>query len=171
MLETLEEIRELQELLDRSAAAAGSHLSGIITEERRLSAEELCRRLQGMRLLVVATVTADGRPLCGPVDGYFLHGCFWFSSGRDSVRMRHLRARPAVSATHLPGEHLAVTVHGAAELFEMRGRGGEATELREAMLDHYVPLQGPQFEEWLDELDALGARIRPERMFTFHLDE
>ena len=170
MLETIEEIGELQALLDRSAAAAGSHLSGIITEERRLSAEELCRRLQGMRLLVVATVTADGRPLSGPVDGYFLHGSFWFSSGRDSVRMRHLRARPAVSTTHLPGEHLAVTVHGAAELFEMRGRGREATELRQAMLDHYVPLQGPQFEEWLDELDALGARIRPERMFTFHLD-
>lgn len=168
MLETADEIRELQQLLDRSADSAGSHLRGIITDERGLSAEQLCARLQGMVLLVVATTTADGRPLCGPVDGYFVHGSFWFSSGRDSVRMRHLRRRPAVSATHLPGEHLAVTVHGRAELLEIKGR--EGAELRQAMLDHYVPLQGPQFEEWLDELDGLGARIHAERIFTFHMD-
>ena len=82
----------LQELMDRSAAGAGSHLRGIITGERRLTARQVCQRLQGMRLLVVATVTADGRPLAGPVDGYFLHGSFYFGSGRDSVRMRHLAA-------------------------------------------------------------------------------
>ena len=57
-----------------------------------MSAEQLCQRLQGMKLLVVATVTADGRPLAGPVDGYFLHGSFYFGSGRDSVRMPPGRA-------------------------------------------------------------------------------
>ena len=167
MLETPEEVEELQRLLDRSSESAGSHLRGIITDERRLSAEQLCGRLQGMRLLVVATATANGRPLCGPVDGYFLHGSFWFSSGRESVRMRHLRRRPAVSATHLPGEEMAVTVHGRAEPFELKRR--ECADLRQAMLDHYLPLQGPQFEEWLDELDGLAARIDAARMFTFHL--
>ena len=40
-------------------------------------------------------------------------------------------------------------------------------ELRQAMLDHYLPRQGPEFETWLDELDALGARIVAEKMFTF----
>jgi hypothetical protein len=95
VLETPEEIDRLLELLDRSAAGAGAHMSSIISDERRLSAVRVCEeRLQGMRLLVVATVTADGRPLAGPVDGYFLHGFFYFSSGRDSVRMRHLAARP-----------------------------------------------------------------------------
>jgi hypothetical protein len=44
-----------------------------------------------------------------------------------------------------------------------------ARELRQAMLDHYVPIQGPQFEEWLDNLDAIGARIEPDKMFTFHM--
>ena len=165
MLETPEEIDRLQELLDRSAAGAGPHLRGIITDARRLSAGRLCQLLQGMRLLVAATVTADGRPLVGPVDGYLLHGSFYFSSGRDSVRMRHLAARPAVSATHLPGEELAVTVHGRAELFDLRAP--EGGELRQAMLDHYLPRQGPEFETWLDELDALGARIVAEKMFTF----
>jgi hypothetical protein len=165
MLETPEEIDRLQQLLDRSAAGAGPHLRGIITEERRLSAADLIERLHGMRLLTVATVTADGRPLAGPVDGYLQHGSFYFSSGRNSVRMRHLAARPAVSATHLPGEELAVTVHGRAELFDLRDPVG--AELRQAMLDHYVPLQGPQFETWLDQLDAVGARIAAEKMFTF----
>jgi general stress protein 26 len=165
MLETPEELDNLQRLLDRSMAGAGGHLRGIITGERRLSAAGLAGRLQGMRLLVVATVTADGRPLAGPVDGYFLHGTFWFSSGRNSVRMRHLAARPAVSATHLPGEELAVTVHGRAELVGLREPA--AAELRQAMLDWYVPRQGPEFETWLDALDAVAARIEPEKIFTF----
>ena len=165
MHETPEELERLQRLLDESAAGAGPHLRGIITDDRRLSAAQLCERLQGMRLLTVATVTADGRPLVGPVDGYLLGGSFYFSSGRNSVRMRHLAVRPAVSATHLPGEELAVTVHGRAERFDLRdpGRG----ELRQAMLDHYLPLQGPEFETWLDQADAIGARITAEKMFTF----
>jgi hypothetical protein len=37
------------------------------------------------------------------------------------------------------------------------------------MLDHYVPLQGQQFETWLDDLDAVGGRIAAEKMFTFSL--
>jgi general stress protein 26 len=165
MLETPEELGNLQRLLDNSMSGAGEHLRGIITGERRLSAADLAGRLQGMRLLTVATVTADGRPLAGPVDGYFLRGTFWFSSGRNSVRMRHLAARPAVSATHLPGEELAVTVHGRAELVELRDPA--AAELRQAMLDWYVPRQGPEFESWLDALDAVAARIEPAKMFTF----
>ena len=165
MLETPEELDNLQQLLDRSAAGAGGHLRGIITDERRLSAAQLTGRLTGMRLLVAATVTADGRPLAGPVDGYFLHGTFWFSSARNSVRMRHLAARPAVSAIHLPGEELAVTVHGQAELVDLREPAG--AELRQAMLDWYVPRQGPEFETWLDALDAVAARIEPEKIFTF----
>jgi general stress protein 26 len=165
MLETPEELGNLQRLLDHSMAGAGEHLRGIITGERRLSAADLAGRLPGMRLLTVATVTADGRPLAGPVDGYFLHGTFWFSSGRNSVRMRHLAARPAVSATHLPGEELAVTVHGRAELLDLRDPA--AAELRQAMLDWYVPRQGPEFESWLNAVDAVAARIEPAKMFTF----
>ena len=84
-----------------------------------------------MRLLTVATVTAGGCPLAGPVDRYFLHGSFYFSSGRNSVRMRLLAARPAVSATHLPGEELAVTVHGRAERFDLRDAATVSASSRE----------------------------------------
>jgi Pyridoxamine 5'-phosphate oxidase len=166
MYESEAELAQLQRLLDDSMAAAGRHLRGIITHERRLTAAQLSERLQGMRLLVVATVTADGRPLAGPVDGYFLHGSFFFSSGRDSVRMRHLAARSSVSATHLPGDDLAVTVHGRAELFDL----ADHRELRQAMLDHYRPLQGPAFEDWLDATDAVAARIDAGKMFVFALN-
>ncbi|HWD53824.1 MAG TPA: pyridoxamine 5'-phosphate oxidase family protein [Acidimicrobiales bacterium] len=167
MLETPEELDALQALLDASMASAGPHLSGIITEDRRLGARQLSERLQGMCLLVVATATADGRPLAGPVDGYFLHGTFWFTSGTESVRMRHLASRPAVSATHLPGEGLAVTVHGRAECRPMDDPA--CAEVRQAMLDEYLPKQGPAFEAWLDKADAVAARIVPEKLFTFHL--
>jgi hypothetical protein len=167
MHETPEELRQLQELLDASAAQAAPHLRSIFTEDRRVGAASLCARMQGMRLLVAATVTADGRPLVGPVDGYLLHGSFFFSSSRDSVRIRHLAARPGVSATHLPGEEFAVTVHGRAELFDVAdpARG----ELRQAMLEYYVPRQGPAFESWLDQENPIGARIAADKMFTFQL--
>jgi len=169
MYETREELIRLQELLDTSAALAGSHMRGIITEERRLSASQVCAVMQGMCLLVVATVTADGRPLAGPVDGYLLHGSLCFSSGRDSVRICHLTRRPTVTATYLPYEHLAVTVHGRAELFDVLDP--ERPELRQAMLDWYIPRQGPSFAEWLEHSDAVGVRIDAHKMFTFHMGE
>jgi hypothetical protein len=168
MLETPQEMATLQVLLDDSMASAGPHLRDIITDERRLTAEELADRLQGMRLLVLATVTADGRPLAGPVDGYFLHGTFWFSSGLNSVRLRHLAVRPACSATHLPGEELAVTVHGRAELFAQDDP--EYRDFSQAMLDEYLPKQGPEFEQWLDAEPIGVVRIAPEKMFTFRMD-
>jgi hypothetical protein len=167
MLETPEELDRLQSLLDASMATAGPHLRDIISDERRLDARQLSERLQGLCLLVVATGTADGRPLAGPVDGYFLHGTFWFGSGSQSVRMRHLAARPAVSATYLPGQELAVTVHGRAECHPLKDPA--CAELRQAMLDEYVPKQGPAFEEWLDDADAIGARIEAEKIFTFQM--
>jgi hypothetical protein len=36
------------------------------------------------------------------------------------------------------------------------------------MLDYYLPRQGPAFETWLDQENAIGARIAAEKMFTFH---
>jgi hypothetical protein len=165
MRETPDDLIRLQELLDRSAAAAGPHMRSIITDVRRVDATNLCERLEGMCLLVLGTVTADGRPLVGPVDSIFFHGSFWFSSGRNSVRMQHLGERPQVSASHLPSEAFAVTVHGRAELFELRDP--QYADYRRAVLDVYIPRQGPEFETWFDTVDALGARIAADKMFTF----
>jgi hypothetical protein len=167
MLETPEEMANLQSLLDASMASAGPHLRDVITEERRLAAVELTERLQGMRLLVLATTTADGRPLTGPVDGYFLHGTFWFSTATASVRRRHLARRPACSATHLPGDELSVAVHGRAEVRPLDDPAN--SDLLQAMLDEYLPRVGPEFEKGLEQMDAVGVRIVPEKMFTFFM--
>jgi len=79
----------------------------------------------------------------------------------DGARMRHLRARPVLGATHLPGEELAVSVHGRAELFVLDG--SEGAELLRAMVAFYEPKQGAAFEESMRQADALGARIVPRR--------
>ena len=136
MHETPDDIRALQELLDRSYERAGSHLRSITTPERRVSADELVAHLTGMCLLVVATVTADRRPIAGPLDGIFYRGAFHFGTAPDSVRYRHLLARPQVSATHLPREEFAVNVHGRAVPVEVVGG------FRETLLEVYVPRYG-----------------------------
>ncbi len=167
MRETAADLARLQTLLDDSFAAAGPHLLRISTPERRLGAEQVAERLTGMRLLALATVTAAGQPRVGPVDGVFLRGCFHFGSAPDSARARHIAARPQVSATHLPGEELAVTVHGRALPVDVQAE--EGAELRQALLEIYVPRYGPQWEtEFLDS-GPVYWRIEPERMFSFHM--
>ena len=155
----------LQALIDRSYGAAGPHLLRIHDPARRLSAEQVVDRLTGMRLLVLATVTSEHRPLAGPVDGIFYRGWFHFGSAPDSVRFRHIRARPHVSATHLPGEELAITVHGRA--VEIDIAAAEHTGFRQALLDIYVPRYGPEWEHEFLDTGPVYARIEAERMFTF----
>jgi hypothetical protein len=158
------DLAALQDLLDRSYRSAGAHLLRIQTPERRLGADEVAERLTGMCLLALATVTADGRPIVGPVDGVFYRGAFHFGSAPDSVRFRHISVRPQVSATHLPGEELAVTVHGRAVPINIRSQQNEG--FRRALLEIYVPRYGAEWEEFLDSGVAY-ARIDADRMFTF----
>ena len=164
MHETAGDLAHLQALLDRSYDGAGEHYKRITTPERRLDAAEIALRLTGMTLLVLATVTADGRPLNGPVDGVFYQGSFYFGSAPDSVRFKHIRQRPAVSATHLPGEELSITVHGRAVPIDVHdpSQGG----FRQTLLDIYVPRYGPEWENFLNSGVAY-ARIDAERMFTY----
>jgi uncharacterized pyridoxamine 5'-phosphate oxidase family protein len=172
--ETPEDIAALQELLDRSYAGAGAHLRSITTPERRVSAEDLVELLTGMCLLVVATVTADGRPIAGPLDGVFYRGAFHFGTAPNSVRYRHLQARPHVSATHLPREELAVTVHGRAVPVDVHAPEGRG--FRETLFEIYGPRFGD--EEWDRFLEGgsdpanapVHTRIEPARMFTFRME-
>lgn len=121
MHESPADIEALQELLDRSYAAAGAHLISIHTPERRLSAE-------------IGALSA------------------------------HIRTRPHVSATHLPGEELAVTVHGRAVPVDIHADEGGG--FRRALLEVYEPRYGPDWEKFLDS-GPVYARIGADRMFTF----
>jgi hypothetical protein len=71
-----------------------------------------------------------------------------------------------VSATHLPGEELAVTVHGRAVLVDV---GSEAdADFRRTLLEVYVPRYGEEWESFLDR-GVQYARIEGDRMFTFQM--
>ena len=164
MHESPADLAALQDLLDNSYASAGAHLLSIHMPERRLSAGEVAQRLTGMCLLSLATVTADCRPVAGPVDGVFYRGAFHFGSSPDSLRFRHIRARPQVSATHLPREELAVTVHGRAVPIDIRSE--QNAGFRRTLLEVYVPRYGAEWEQFLDSGVAY-ARIDADRMFTF----
>jgi len=115
MQETPEELAALQRLLDESIGSSGQHLVDIVQESWRLSAQQLVTALTGMKVLVVATVTAAGEPRTSCVDGHFLHGTWMFSTAASAYKARHLRVRPALSVTHVDGERMAVFAHGYAE--------------------------------------------------------
>ena len=174
MHETPEDIRALQDLLDRSYEAAGAHLRSITTPERRVSAEDLVAHLTGMCLLVVATVTADCRPIAGPLDGIFYRGAFYFGTAPNSVRYRHLLKRPQVSATHVPREEFAVNVHGRAVPVDVHA--GEFRGLRETLFEVYGPRYG--HEDWERFLEGgedparapVYMRIDADRMYSFQMN-
>lgn len=161
MHETQADLSRLQEVLDESHERAGSHLRSVITPERRLTAVDLTTRLTGMKLLALATVNSRGAPVVGPVDGIFYRGEFWFGTSPDALRIRHIRRNPAVSATHVTGEELAVTVHGTAHI------EGTPADLPYGFGEVCREVYGDVWVEW--GKDALYCRIEPARMFTFYL--
>lgn len=162
MHETAEDLARVQSLLDRSYEEAGAHLLQVITPERRLTAEALVDRLQDMCLLVLATVTADGRPINGPVDGFFYRGDWYYSSATDSLRFRHIRRRPWVSATHMPAEEFSVTTHGRAIEVDVEAVHGGG------LLRTIGDVYGTRFDPTGPGISY--ARIDAERMFTLYLD-
>jgi hypothetical protein len=166
--ETEDDLTVLQRLLDASYASGGRHLLSIHDPDRRLAAAQVAERLQGMCLLVLATTTRDGRPITGPVDGIFYRGAFHFGSAPDSLRFRHIAERPQVSACHLPGEELGVTVHGTAVMIDLQAP--EHAGLRRTILEIYTPRYGAAWETDFLDTGPVYARIDAARMFAFASD-
>ena len=151
------DLDRLQTLLDASHARAGEHLRGIHTAEARVSAAELVHRLPDMHVMVVASVSVDGRPFTGPVDAFLHHGRIIFGTAPHALRARHLAARPAISVTYVDGERLVLTMHGTARRLDMEGGDGD---VRGRLATHY----GPGWEDW-----GAGSPyfvVEPERVFA-----
>ncbi|HEV2072401.1 MAG TPA: pyridoxamine 5'-phosphate oxidase family protein [Thermomicrobiales bacterium] len=159
MHESQADLERIQQLLNESRRSMGEHMRSILSLERRLDARELVDRLQGMRLLSLATVTAKGEPRVGPVDGLFYRGQFWFGSAPESVRFRHIRRRPSVSAVHLESEAFAVTVHGTATLIDVNAA------MHRGVRDYCLEIYGESWHEW--GAPAQYARIDADRMYTY----
>src|SRR5947208_4517702 len=116
MLESEDDVRELQELFDRTLARANPHLLAIVKPQRRLTARQLVRYLQGTKHVAFATVNERGEPRVAPLDGVFLHGRFTVSTGGEAARLRHLRGNTACSAAHMDGDTVGIVVHGHATI-------------------------------------------------------
>ena len=160
MHETPAELTELDALLTRSLRGSSTHLRSIVTEgERTLNAAETCRVLTGMRTLALASVTASGEPRISGVDGHFLHARWVFTTSATAVKVRHLRARPAVSAAHLVGDDLGVVCHGRVE--ELSPDHPDFAGVEEHLVAHY----GSSPSSWGDAI--WYARIQPHWMVAY----
>jgi hypothetical protein len=161
MYETDADVAELQALLDRSYAEAGPHLLSIHTPNWRVSAEQLCELLQGMCVLNVATVNSKGEPAIGPLDGVFYRGRWYIGSSRDSIRAKHIKARPSVAAAHTRGEELSVTTHGLAR--ELDRSTERAQGYRKALVEIYGE---PMTDGHWEGADIVYWEIEPKKMFA-----
>lgn len=159
MYEKPEDIRGLQELLDRSLRGASEHLRSIIRPDRAVPAADLVNRLTGMRTLALSTVSAGGRPRVGGVDGHLLRARWVFTTSGSSVKAADLRTRPATSAAYLEGDAFGVFTHGDAEFLgaDHPDRGW----IEEHLTRHY----GASPSTWGP--DIVYVRINPRWMVGF----
>jgi len=163
MRDTPEEVSELQALLDRSIGRSTEHLRNIITDERRLDAEELVRELTGMRTLNLATVTRKGEPRISAVDGHFLHARWVFTTAGSAAKARHLKVRPAASISYVDGERIGVFSHGEVEFLTPEHPDFEEIEA------HLVAHYGSSPSSWAD--DIVYARLQPAWMVGYAFDK
>jgi len=124
-----------------------------------LSARQVVRLLAGMRTIAVAAPAPNGDPLVGPMDGWFLHGRFFFSSGGDAVRIQGLRRRPRASVACYEGERFCVTAHGHAEL--MYAGHPDVAEIDAIFRAHY----GSSAFDW--SARGVYVRLDADRVFTY----
>ena len=162
MRETPQEMAELQRLLDQSMETRNQHLLSIMTPERRPTAEQMVQALDGMQVLVLATVTADGRPLTSCVDGHLFHGRWVFTTDATATKARHLAERPAVSATHARGDTFGVFTHGSAE--RLTPEHLDFAEIEGHLVEHY----GSSPSSWAPDIAYL--RIQPRWMLAYAAD-
>lgn len=159
MHETREDLDRLQALIDESHARAGEHLRSIFADDRRVDAADLPERLKGVQVMHLATVTARGEPRVAPVDGLLYRADLYFGTSPRSLRARHLRARPQVSASIAHGEQFAVVVHGRVAEVDMDA-------------DEQAPLRAFFTETYGEGWESFRQgnpywRIVPQKLFTF----
>jgi len=117
MYETEAEMEELQGLLDASMDRAGTHLRSIFSDDKRLSARQVSRCLQGVGQVAAATVNSKGEPRVAPIDAAFFHGRFFMSTEALSLRARHLTVNNSISLTYFQSADPVIIVHGRARAF------------------------------------------------------
>jgi uncharacterized pyridoxamine 5'-phosphate oxidase family protein len=159
VLESDDELRQLQALIDRTFARANPHLAQIVKPGRRLNARQVSHYLQGTKHVAFATVNERGEPRVAPLDGVFIRGRLTVSTGGGAARLRHLRANPACSAAHVDGDTIGIVIHGHATLI---GRGDDGVEEIEPV---WREIYGSSPFEWGDGVTFM--RVEPSSMWAY----
>ena len=163
MLETADDLRGLQALLDRSIDAAGPFLrNSFQMPEHSLSADRLAGHLQGSLTVALATTTARGEPRVAPISALFVRAAFCVPSIAQAARTRHLAQRPAASLTYFEGNDLAVIAHGRVVIV---GAGEPAFDEIDAL---QVAAGNESPRGWSG--DAVYLRLEADRVFTYVRD-
>jgi hypothetical protein len=158
--ETAAELKALQTLIDRSHKRIGPHMKAITHPAKySLTAQQVVKLLDGMKTVAVAAPAPNGDPLVAPMDGWFLHGKFFFSSSAASIRIKGLRKRPRASIAYFDGEKFLINAHGPAVL--MFKGDPHVDEIDTVFTKHY----GGSAFDWSDE--GVYVRLDADRFFTY----
>jgi len=158
--ETAKELATLQALIDRSLRRTGPHMKAIIHPGKySLNASQVVKLLDGMKTVAVAAPAPNGDPLVAPMDGWFLHGKFFFSSSGDGVRINGLRKRARASIAYFDGERFLINAHGPVELMF---KGHPEVDEIDAIFDRHY---GSSAFDWSDE--GVYVRLDADRFFTY----
>lgn len=136
MKETPKTLRTLQQIIDRSAATAGSALKrNFVGGGWSMSAEEFVAFWDRKPMASISTVSASGEVHVAPLEPRLIDGKFYIPTFPDSARLGDHRANPRCAIASWDGPYRAVIVYGAAREVngDPTGRTGEtASEQRYA---------------------------------------
>jgi PPOX class probable F420-dependent enzyme len=132
--------------------------------------KDLAKLVAMERVSRVATVGRDGRPHVVPVCHVADGGRLYFGTGRDSLKLRHLRANPnlALSVDLYTDDWSllkGVMVQGSAALIQ---GGPRFRKIRDLLYRKY-----PQYpkESALGERDSVIVEITPRRVSSWGFEE
>lgn len=131
--------------------------------------KDLAKLVALQRVSQVATVGPDASPHIVPICHVLVNGRLYFASGRDSVKVRHLRANPALALSvdvyaEDWGVLKGVMVQGTAALIKP---GPRFRKIRELLYRKYP--QYPQ-EAAIGERDSVIVEVTPRRVASWGFD-
>jgi hypothetical protein len=113
--ETRETLARLQEIIDRSAAAAGPAIKrNFIGGGWAMSAQEFVAFWDAKPMASISTVSTKGEVHVAPLEARLIDGKFYIPTFPDSARLRDHRAHPRCAITSWDGPYRAVIVYGDA---------------------------------------------------------
>ncbi|HKX17945.1 MAG TPA: pyridoxamine 5'-phosphate oxidase family protein [bacterium] len=132
--------------------------------------KDLAKIIAMERVTRIATAGRGGRPHVVPVCHVADNGRVYFATGKDSLKVRHLRANPNISmSVDVYSEDWSllkgVTVDGSAALIEA---GPRFRKLRDLLYRKY-----PQYpsESAIGEHDSVIVEITPRRVSSWGFED